>query len=112
MPFADINGQRICFEDSGGTGCHREASSRCAPPCWRRARPRAGPDRHPAGTETSAPAAYRQMQETWLEHGPIDQVTEAIAQLIISSRRQQVVVVLVVVVDAGRIRDRMVQPVD
>jgi 3-oxoadipate enol-lactonase len=37
-----------------------------------------------AGTEDPVRLpAYRQMQETWLAHGPIDQVTGAIAQLII-----------------------------
>ena len=37
-----------------------------------------------SGTEDPAHLpAYRQMQQTWLEHGPIDQVTGAVAEMII-----------------------------
>jgi pimeloyl-ACP methyl ester carboxylesterase len=159
MPFADINGQRICFEDTGGDGLPIVLShgflmdhEMFAPQVqalspefrviawdergfgqtvfdgapftyWDSARDCLGlldelgiddavlggmsqggflslraallaPARvralvlidTQAGTEDPVRLpAYRQMQETWLEHGPIDQVTEAIAQLIISS---------------------------
>lgn len=157
MPFADINGQRICFEDSGGDGLPIVLShgflmdhQMFAPQVealspefrviawdergfgqtvfdgapftyWDSARDCLGlldelgiddavlggmsqggflslraallaPARvralvlidTQAGTEDPVRLpAYRQMQETWLEHGPIDQITEAIAQLII-----------------------------
>ena len=48
------------------------------------ARPGAGPDRHAVGRRgPRAPAAYRQMQETWLQVGPVDELAQAIADLII-----------------------------
>jgi 3-oxoadipate enol-lactonase len=157
MPFADTNGQRICFADSGGDGPAIVLShgflmdhEMFAPQVealspeyrviawdergfgktefdggpftyWDSARDCLGlldhlgidravlggmsqggflslraallaPDRvralvlidTQAGTEDPVRLpAYRQMQATWLEHGPIDQITGAIAQLII-----------------------------